>query len=42
MVYEQAFGVYELGRGSTIAVVMFLILIAVMSIYFAFLRKEDQ
>ncbi|MBY0330078.1 MAG: sugar ABC transporter permease [Acetobacteraceae bacterium] len=41
MVYEQAFGIYELGRGSTIAVVMFLILIAVMSIYFAFLRKED-
>ena len=42
MVYEQAFGIYELGRGSTIAVVMFLILIAVMSIYFAFLRKEDS
>jgi len=29
-----------MGRGSAIAVVMFLILIAVMSIYFAFLRKE--
>ncbi len=40
MVYEQAFGVYELGRGSAIAVVMFLILIAVMTVYFAFLRKE--
>lgn len=40
LVYEQAFGVYEMGRGSAIAVVMFLILIAVMSIYFAFLRKE--
>ncbi len=40
LVYEQAFGLYEMGRGSAIAVVMFLILIAVMSIYFAFLRKE--
>ncbi len=40
LVYEQAFGLYEMGRGSAIAVIMFLILIAVMSIYFAFLRKE--
>jgi multiple sugar transport system permease protein len=40
LVYEQAFGVYELGRGSAIAVVMFLILIATMMVYFAFLRKE--
>ena len=42
MVYEQAFGVYELGRGSAIAVVMFFILIAVMSVYFTFLRKEND
>ena len=42
MVYEQAFGVYELGRGSAIAVVMFVILIAVMSVYFTFLRKEND
>jgi ABC-type sugar transport system permease subunit len=42
MVYEQAFGVYELGRGSAIAVVMFIILIAVMSVYFSFLRKEND
>jgi multiple sugar transport system permease protein len=42
MVYEQAFGIYEMGRGSAIAVVMFLILIAVMSVYFAFLRKEGD
>jgi multiple sugar transport system permease protein len=42
MVYEQAFGVYELGRGSAIAVVMFIILIAVMSVYFRFLRKEND
>jgi multiple sugar transport system permease protein len=42
LVYEQAFGVYELGRGSAIAVVMFLILIATMSVYFAFLRKEQD
>jgi multiple sugar transport system permease protein len=40
LVYEQAFGLYDMGRGSAIAVVMFLILIAVMAIYFAFLRKE--
>jgi multiple sugar transport system permease protein len=31
-----------MGRGSAIAVVMFLILIAVMSVYFAFLRKEGD
>jgi multiple sugar transport system permease protein len=42
LVYEQAFGIYEMGRGSAIAVVMFLILIAVMSVYFAFLRKEQD
>jgi multiple sugar transport system permease protein len=42
LVYEQAFGLYEMGRGSAIAVVMFLILIAVMSVYFAFLRKEHD
>jgi multiple sugar transport system permease protein len=42
MVYEQAFGIYELGRGSTVAVVMFLILVAVMTVYFAFLRKEND
>jgi multiple sugar transport system permease protein len=42
LVYEQAFGLYEMGRGSAIAVVMFLILIAVMTIYFAFLRKEQE
>ena len=42
LVYEQAFGLYEMGRGSAIAVVMFLILIGVMSVYFAFLRKESD
>ncbi|GGG48483.1 sugar ABC transporter permease [Caldovatus sediminis] len=42
LVYEQAFGTYELGRGSAIAVVMFFLLIAVMSVYFAFLRKEPD
>lgn len=42
LVYEQAFGLYELGRGSAIAVVMFFILIAVMTVYFAFLRKEQD
>jgi multiple sugar transport system permease protein len=42
LVYEQAFGLYEMGRGSAIAVVMFLILIGVMSVYFAFLRKEQD
>jgi multiple sugar transport system permease protein len=42
LVYEQAFGVYEMGRGSAIAVVMFLILMVTMSVYFAFLRKEND
>ena len=42
LVYEQAFGLYDMGRGSAIAVVMFLILIAVMSVYFAFLLKETD
>ena len=42
MVYEQAFAISELGRGSAIAAVMFLLLFSVMSAYFAFLRKEHD
>lgn len=43
LVYETALeGAREFGRGSTIAVVMFFLLIAVMTVYFSFLRKEDR
>ena len=42
LVYETAMeGERACGRGSTIAVVMFFILIATMSVYFRFLRKEQ-
>jgi multiple sugar transport system permease protein len=41
LVYEQAFGLYEVGRGSAVAVVMFLFLVAVMLLYFRFMPKEE-
>jgi multiple sugar transport system permease protein len=42
LVYETALeGDRAFGRGSAIAVVMFLLLVAVMTIYFRFLRKEE-
>lgn len=41
LVYEQAFGLYEVGRGSALAVVMFLFLVGVMLLYFRFLPKEE-
>jgi multiple sugar transport system permease protein len=40
MVYEQAFANLDIGRGSAVAVVMFAILVAAMTVYFSFLRKE--
>ncbi|NUU42608.1 carbohydrate ABC transporter permease [Tardiphaga robiniae] len=43
LVYETALdGDRSFGRGSAIAVVMFAILMCVMTVYFRFLRKEDQ
>lgn len=41
LVYEQAFGLYEVGRGSAVAVVMFLFLVGVMLLYFRFMPKEE-
>jgi multiple sugar transport system permease protein len=41
LVYEQAFGLYEVGRGSAVAVVMFLFLVGVMLLYFRFVPKEE-
>ncbi len=40
LVYEQAFANLDIGRGSAVAVVMFAILVAAMTVYFSFLRKE--
>ena len=41
-VYEQAFANLDIGRGSAVAVVMFAILVAAMTAYFSFLRKEPS
>ncbi len=41
LVYEEAFGLYEVGRGSAVAVVMFLFLVAVMLLYFRFMPREE-
>ncbi len=41
LVYEQAFGLYEVGRGSAVAVVMFCFLAGVMRLYFRFAPKGD-
>ncbi len=40
-VYEQAFGLYEVGRGSAVAVVMFAFLVAVMLLYFRLFSREE-
>jgi multiple sugar transport system permease protein len=39
LVYEQAFGLYDVGRGSAVAVVMFLFLVSVMLLYFRLVPK---
>lgn len=41
LVYEEAFGLYEVGRGSAIAVVMFAFLVAVMLGYFRLFSREE-
>jgi multiple sugar transport system permease protein len=41
LVYEQAFATYEVGRGSAIAVFMFLFLIGVMTLYFRFFPQDQ-
>lgn len=43
LVYETALdGAREFGRGSAIAVIMFVLLIAVMTVYLRFMRKEKD
>jgi multiple sugar transport system permease protein len=41
LVYEQAFGLYDVGRGSAVAVAMFLILVAVMRLYLRLASREE-
>ena len=40
LVYEQAFAAYDVGRGSAVAVIMFLFLIGVMTLYFRLAPQE--
>lgn len=40
LVYERAFALYEVGKGSAIAVVMFGLLIGVMTLYFRFFPPD--
>lgn len=42
LVYEQAFALYEVGKGSAIAVVMFLLLVGVMTLYFRLFSPEQE
>jgi len=41
MVYEQAFETYMMGRGSTVAVLMFVLLIIIMTIYFKAFKQQE-
>jgi len=41
LVYEQAFALYEVGKGSAIAVVMFVLLVGVMTLYFRLFSSEQ-
>ncbi len=41
MVYEQAFESYMMGRGSSIAVLMFVLLIIIMTIYFKTFKQQE-
>lgn len=40
LVYEQTFAVYEVGKGSAVAVFMFVFLIGVMTLYFRLMPQE--
>lgn len=42
LVYEQAFALYEVGKGSAIAVVMFLLLVGVMTLHFRLFSPEQE
>jgi multiple sugar transport system permease protein len=41
MVYEQAFENYMMGRGSSVAVLMFVFLIIIMTIYFKAFKQQE-
>lgn len=41
MVYEQAFENYMMGRGSTVAVLMLILLIIIMTIYFKAFKQQE-
>ncbi len=40
--YMRTFGYYEAGRGSAMAVIMFLMLVAVTAVYFHLWRREER
>ena len=40
--YQRTFAYYEAGRGSAMAVIMFLILVVAAALYFHFWRREEQ
>ena len=40
--YQRTFAYYEAGRGSAMAVVMFLLLVAAAALYFHFWRREES
>jgi multiple sugar transport system permease protein len=42
LVYEQAFALYELGRGSAVAVAIFLFLVGVMFVYFRLFPEPEE
>ncbi len=42
LVYEQAFALYEVGRGSAVAVAIFLFLVAVMFLYFRLFPEPEE
>lgn len=42
LVYELAFALYDVGKGSAIAVVMFLLLVGIMTLYFRLFSSEQE
>jgi multiple sugar transport system permease protein len=40
--YQRTFAYYEAGRGSAMAVLMFLLLVAATALYFHFWRREEE
>jgi multiple sugar transport system permease protein len=42
LVYEQAFALYEVGRGSAVAVAIFFLLVGVMFLYFRLFPEPEE